>query len=187
MMNELNSMKGSGQMVYSSAHRDIFKQRNFRGIPGKTAFTKAISLGIKGNSEYMAAIRAIPDVNRESEDNMRQAHSAIRQAESIANDYIAMVTSNMGAIGFSDIIFQRAITEGRSTQSIYRDVGLLAASRRTNFDNVEIINKASSKLGLTNSQIFDIRFNSNRGDVELEDRLRWLDRRESMSTGASVL
>jgi hypothetical protein len=173
MMNELNSMKGSGQMVYSSA--------------GKTAFTKAISLGIKGNSEYMAAIRAIPDVNRESEDNMRQAHSAIRQAESIANDYIAMVTSNMGAIGFSDIIFQRAITEGRSTQSIYRDVGLLAASRRTNFDNVEIINKASSKLGLTNSQIFDIRFNSNRGDVELEDRLRWLDRRESMSTGASVL
>ncbi len=187
MMNELNNLKGSGQMVYSSAHRDIFKDRNFRGIPGKTAFTKAISLGIKGNSEYMTAIRAIPDVNRESEDNMRQAHSAIRQAESIANDYIAMVTANMGAIGFSDIIFQRAITEGRSTQSIYRDVGLLAASRRTNFDNVEIINKASSKLGLTNSQIFDIRFNSNRGDVELEDRLRWLDRRESMSTGASVL
>ena len=187
MMNELNNLKGSGQMVYSSAHRDIFKQRNFRGIPGKTAFTKAISLGIKGNSEYMAAIRAIPDVNRESEDNMRQAYAAIRQAETIANDYIAMVTANMGAIGFSDIIFQRAITEGRSTQSIYRDVGLLAASRRTNFDNVEIINKASSKLGLTNSQIFDIRFNSNRGDVELEDRLRWLDRRESMSTGASVL
>ena len=187
MMNELNSLKGTGQMVYSSAHRSIFKDRNFKGVPGKTAFRKAISLGIKGNSEYMAAIRAIPDVNRESEDNMRQAHQAIRQAESIANDYIAMVTTNMGAIGFSDIIFQRAITEGRSTQSIYRDVGLLAASRRTNFDNVEIINKASSKLGLTNSQIFDIRFNSNRGDVELEDRLRWLDRRESMSTGASVL
>ena len=164
IMNELNSLKGSGQMVYSSAHRSLYKSRNFRGVPGRDVIREAVRLGIKGNVEFMDMIKAIPDVDREADDNIRQAHAAIRQAETIANDYISMINSAKSSIGFSDVILRRATAEGHSGQSMYANIGLLSATKRTNFNNTEIIEESKSKLSLTNSQIFSIRFNSTRGD-----------------------
>ncbi len=187
IMNELNSLKGSGQMVYSSAHRDIFKSREFRGVPGKDVFREAIRLGIKGNVEFMDAIKAIPDVDRDSEDNMKQAYAAIAQAQTIANDYINMINSAKSSIGFTDAILRRATAEGHSGASMYSNIALLSATKRTNFSNTEIIEESKSKLALTNSQIFAIRFNATRGDTELQDRLRYVDQLEAMSSGTSPL
>jgi len=186
-MNELNSLKGSGQMVYSSAHRSLYKSRNFRGVPGRDVIREAVRLGIKTNVEFMDMINAIPDVDREADDNIQQAHAAIRQAETIANDYISMVNSAKSSIGFSDVILRRATAEGHSGASMYANIGLLSATKRTNFNNTEIIEQSKSKLALTNSQIFAIRFNSTRGDAELQDRLRYVDQLESMSSGTSPL
>ena len=187
IMNELNSLKGSGQMVYSSAHRSLYKSRNFRGVPGRDVIREAVRLGIKGNVEFMDMIKAIPDVDREADDNIRQAHAAIRQAETIANDYISMINSAKSSIGFSDVILRRATAEGHSGQSMYANIGLLSATKRTNFNNTEIIEESKSKLSLTNSQIFSIRFNSTRGDRELQDRLRYVDQLEAMASGTSPL
>jgi len=187
IMNELNSLKGSGQMVYSSAHRSLYKSRNFRGVPGRDVIREAVRLGIKGNVEFMDMINAIPDVDREADDNIQQAHAAIRLAETIANDYISMVNSAKSSIGFSDVILRRATAEGHSGASMYANIGLLSATKRTNFNNTEIIEQSKSKLALTNSQIFAIRFNSTRGDAELQDRLRYVDQLESMSSGTSPL
>ena len=187
MMNELNSLKGSGRFVYSSAHRGIFKSREFRGVPGKDVFREAIRLGIKGNVEFMDAIKAIPDVDRDSEDNMKQAYGAIHQAETIANDYISMINSAKTSIGFTDAILRRATAEGHSGASMYANISLLSAAKRTNFSNTEIIEESKAKLALTNSQIFAIRFNATRGDTELQDRLRYVDQLEAMSSGTSPL
>ena len=187
IMNELNSLKGSGQMVYSSAHRSLYKSRNFRGVPGKDVIREAVRLGMKGNVEFMDMIKAIPDVDREADDNIQQAHAAIRLAETIANDYISMVNSAKSSIGFSDVILRRATAEGHSGQSMYANIGLLSATKRTNFNNTEIIEESKSKLALTNSQIFSIRFNSTRGDRELQDRLRYVDQLEAMASGTSPL
>jgi len=187
IMNELNSLKGSGQMVYSSAHRSLYKSRNFRGVPGRDVIREAVRLGIKGNVEFMDMIKAIPDVDREADDNIQQAHAAIRQAETIANDYISMVNSAKSSIGFSDVILRRATAEGHSGASMYANIGLLSATKRTNFNNTEIIEESKSKLALTNSQIFAIRFNATRGDTELQDRLRYVDQLEAMSSGTSPL
>ena len=186
MMNEFYSLKGSGRMVYSSAHRSLFKSRNFR-VPGKDIFREAVRLGIKGNVEFMDAIKAIPDVDREAEDNMKQAYGVIRQAEAIANDYISMVNSAKASIGFTDAILRRATAEGHSGASMYANISLLSAAKRTNFSNTEIIEESKAKLALTNSQIFAIRFNATRGDTELQDRLRYVDQLEAMSSGTSPL
>jgi len=187
MMNELNSLKGSGSMVYSSAHRSLFKSREFRGIPGKDIFREAVRLGMKGNVEFMDMIKAIPDVDREADNNMQQAYEAIRQAEVISNDYISMVNSAKTSIGFTDSILRRATAEGHSGSSMYANISLLSATKRTNFNNTEIIEESKSKLDLTNSQIFAIRFNSTRGDTELQDRIRYVDQLEAMSSGTSPL
>ena len=187
IMNELNSLKGSGQMVYSSAHRSLYKSREFRGVPGRDVIREAVRLGIKGNVEFMDAIKAIPDVDREAEDNIQQAHAAIRQAEAIANDYISMVNSAKASIGFTDAILRRATAEGHSGPSMYANISLLSATKRTNFSNTEIIEESKAKLALTNSQIFAIRFNATRGDAELQDRLRYVDQLEAMSSGTSPL
>ena len=187
MMNQLNSLKGSGEMIYSSAHRSIFKDRNFRGIPGRDVIREAVRLGIKGNVEFMDAIKAIPDVDRQAENNIQQAYAAIRQAETIANDYISMVNSAKASIGFTDVILRRATAEGHTGSSMYANISLLSAAKRTNFSNTEIIEESKAKLALTNSQIFAIRFNATRGDVELQDRLRYVDQLEAMSSGTSPL
>jgi hypothetical protein len=39
---------------------------------------------------------------------------------------------------------------------------------------------------MTNQEVFAIRFNGNRGDEELLDRIRFQDRLESMSSGTSA-
>ncbi len=187
IMNEFYNLRGSGQMVYSSRHRSLYKSREFKGVPGKDIFREAIRLGIQGNVEFMDAIKAIPDVDREADDNIEQAHEVIRQAEIIANDYISMVNSQKASIGFSDTILRRATAEGHSGASMYANISLLSSTKRTNFSNTEIIEESKAKLALTNSQIFAIRFNATRGDTELQDRLRYVDQLEAMSSGTSPL
>jgi len=185
IMNQINNLKGSGRMVYSSSHRDIYK--NKVTIPGRAIISQAIQMGMKGNSEFMDMINAIPDVDRESEDNMRQAYAAIGAASSIAEQYVNMINSSMSAIGFGSSMIARANTAGFSGHGLYHNIGLLAATKRTNFNNTEVVEESKSKLALTNSQIFAIRFNSTRGDAELQDRLRYVDQLESMSSGTSPL
>jgi hypothetical protein len=185
IMNQINNLKGSGRMVYSSSHRDIYK--NKVTIPGRAIISQAIQMGMKGNSEFMDMINAIPDVDRESEDNMRQAYAAIGAASSIAEQYVNMINSNMSAIGFGSSMIARANTAGFSGHGLYHNIGLLAATKRTNFNNTEVVEESKSKLSLTNSQVFAIRFNSTRGDAELQDRLRYVDQLESMSSGTSPL
>ena len=187
IMNEFYNLRGSGQMVYSSRHRNLYKSREFKGVPGKDIFREAIRLGIQGNVEFMDAIKAIPDVDREADDNIQQAHEVIRQAEIIANDYISMVNSQKASIGFSDAILRRATAEGHSGASMYANISLLSSTKRTNFSNTEIIEESKAKLALTNSQVFAIRFNSTRGDTELQDRFRYVDQLEAMASGTSPL
>ena len=144
-------------------------------------------MGMKGNSEFMDRINAIPDVDRESEDNMREAYAAIGAASSIAEEYVSMINSSMSAIGFGSSMIARANTAGFSGHGLYHNIGLLAATKRTNFNNTEVVEESKSKLSLTNSQIFSIRFNSTRGDRELQDRLRYVDQLEAMASGTSPL
>jgi hypothetical protein len=63
----------------------------------------------------------------------------------------------------------------------------ISGIKRTNFNNREIMTTARNKLNLSNSQIFAIRFDSTRGDTELQDRLRYVDQLEAMSSGTSPL
>jgi len=64
---------------------------------------------------------------------------------------------------------------------------LLSNTKRTNFSNTEIAEESKNKLNLTNSQTFAIRFNATRGDTELQDRFRYVDQLEAMSSGTSPL
>ncbi len=126
IMNQINNLKGSGRMVYSSSHRDIYKNKVI--IPGRTIIQQAIQMGMKGNSEFMDRINAIPDVDRESEDNMREAYAAIGAASSIAEEYVSMINSSMSAIGFGSSMIARANTAGFSGHGLYHNIGLLAAT-----------------------------------------------------------
>ena len=93
----------------------------------------------------------------------------------------------MASVGFTSSILERANTAGYSGTGLYENIALLAATRRTNFSNTEIIEQSKSKLSLTNSQVFAIRFNSTRGDTELQDRFRYVDQLEAMASGTSPL
>jgi len=57
----------------------------------------------------------------------------------------------------------------------------------SNFNNTGLTNQAQSGLGLTEQQVFDIRFNSTRGDRELLNRLRFVEAQEAASSGTSPL
>ena len=57
----------------------------------------------------------------------------------------------------------------------------------TNFNNLEITGQAKTKLGLTEQKIFDIRFEQTRGDRELLNRLRYVEKIEATSSGTSPL
>ena len=184
IMNEINQFKG-GRMIYSSGHRDIYK--NKIRIPGKDIIRQAISMGIKSRPDLMEAINAVPNPDPGSPDNMKQAYAAINTVATIASDYVDMINSNMSSIGFTSTIQSRANLAGYSGAGMYSNISLLAATKRTNFNNTEIIEESKSKLSLTNSQVFAIRFNSTRGDTELQDRLRYVDQLESMSSGTSPL
>jgi hypothetical protein len=57
----------------------------------------------------------------------------------------------------------------------------------TNFNNFAVHKNASEKLGLTEQKIFDIRFDQTRGDRELLNRLRYVEKIEASSSGTSPL
>lgn len=57
----------------------------------------------------------------------------------------------------------------------------------TNFNNIAIEGQAHTQLHITEQKIFDIRFNSTRGDRELLNRLRFVERNEAGSSGTSPL
>ena len=65
----------------------------------------------------------------------------------------------------------------------FKDYG----SSWTNFNNLGIHNMAKTKLGLTEQKIFDIRFEQSRGDRELLNRLRYVEKIEASSSGTSPL
>jgi hypothetical protein len=132
-------------------------------------------------------INQIPAIDIESEDNMRQAYASLDSASSIAGQYVSMVDNAKGTIGFSATTLAKATAAGYSGIGLYENISLLAATKRTNFSNTEIIEESKSKLSLTNSQTFAIRFNSTRGDAELQDRFRYVDQLEAMSSGTSPL
>ena len=57
----------------------------------------------------------------------------------------------------------------------------------TNFNNTAITNDAMDSIGLTEQKVFDIRFESTRGDRELENRMRHIEQQAASSSGTSPL
>lgn len=57
----------------------------------------------------------------------------------------------------------------------------------TNFNNTNITGESMNKLGLTEQKVLDIRFNATRGDRELENRLRYVEKMQAMSSGTSPI
>ena len=186
IMNVVNQLKG-GRMVYSSGHRSVTRDRRWNGIDGSDIISEAVRMGIKELPEWMDRINAIPTVDKQSENNMSQAWGALGAARGIASEFVSMVNSSMSQIGFTSTIKSRANLAGFSGAGLYQNIALLAATKRTNFNNTEIPEQSQSKLNLTNSQTFAIRFNATRGDTELQDRFRYVDQLEAMSSGTSPL
>jgi uncharacterized membrane protein YgcG len=62
-----------------------------------------------------------------------------------------------------------------------------ANGRFSNFNNVALTQDAMTGLNLTEQNVFNIRFNSTRGDRELLNRLRFQEMLQSMSSGTSSL
>lgn len=153
----------------------------------KSIIQKAISMGIKSNPAWADRLAEIPTIDPKSEDAIAQAEFAALAAESLATQYVASVNSSMTSIGFTTALTSSANTAGFSGIGMYENIALLSATRRTNFSNTEIIGESRNKLNLTNSQTFAIRFNATRGDVELQDRFRYVDQLEAMSSGTSPL
>ena len=181
IMNVINYLKG-GRLIHSSGHRGITTQPE-----GSAVISKALQYGIKGMPEWMDMINQIPAIDIESEDNYSQAYASLNEAVSIASQYVSLVDTAKGTIGFSATTLAKATAAGFGGTSLYENISLLAATKRTNFSNTQIIEESKSKLSLTNSQTFAIRFNSTRGDAELQDRFRYVDQLEAMSSGTSPL
>ena len=57
----------------------------------------------------------------------------------------------------------------------------------SNFNNVSLTQDSMSSLGMTEQKVFDIRFNSTRGDRELENRMRHIEQQAASSSGTSPL
>jgi hypothetical protein len=57
----------------------------------------------------------------------------------------------------------------------------------SNFNNVDITGLSKEKLGITEQNVFDIRFNHTRGDRELLNRIRYIERIEAASSGTSPI
>ena len=153
----------------------------------KLIVQKAISMGIKSNPEWADRIAEIPTIDHQSEDGIEQAEFAALAAESLATQYVASINSQMTSIGFTTAMTSASNTAGFSGIGMYENIALLSATRRSNFSNTEIVEESRNKLNLTNSQVYAIRFNSTRGDVELQDRLRYVDQLDAMSSGTSPL
>tara|TARA_B110000495_G_scaffold116288_1_gene100855 strand:- start:1015 stop:3594 length:2580 start_codon:yes stop_codon:yes gene_type:complete len=184
MLNVINMLKG-GRAIISRGHQDV-AGRGGR-VAGADVISKAVQYGIKSMPEWMAMVSQIPAVNKESDNNMDQARESLSMAVSIASQYVGMVDNAKTTIGFSSTTLGKAQAAGFAGASLYQNISLLAATKRTNFSNTEIIEESKNKLSLTNSQTFAIRFNSTRGDAELQDRFRYVDQLEAMSSGTSPL
>ena len=57
----------------------------------------------------------------------------------------------------------------------------------SNFNNTAITQEAMGTLGMTEQKVFDIRFESTRGDRELENRMRHIEQQAAASSGTSPL
>ncbi len=142
---------------------------------------------IKSNPEWADRIAEIPPIDPKAVDAIAQAEFAALAAESLATQYVASINSQMTSIGFTTAMTSASNTAGFSGIGMYENIALLSAMRRTNFSNTEIIGESRNKLNLTNSQVNAIRFNSTRGDIELQDRLRYVDQLDAMASGTSPL
>jgi len=182
MLNAINIIKG-GRMITSSAFRSMNTH-----IAEAEIIQKAVQMGIKSApGGWMDMVAQVPEVNIESEDNMAQALSAMGSLALIASQYISRVEGAKSAVGFTSSTLETSKLFGFSGASLYHNIMLLSNTKRTNFSNTEIAEESKNKLSLTNSQTFAIRFNSTRGDTELQDRFRYVDQLEAMSSGTSPL
>jgi len=57
----------------------------------------------------------------------------------------------------------------------------------SDFNNTAITNDAMDSIGITEQKVFDIRFESTRGDRELENRMRHIEQQAASSSGTSPL
>ena len=57
----------------------------------------------------------------------------------------------------------------------------------TNFNNISLTQESMSTIGLTEQKVLDVRFNSTRGDRELENRMRHIEQQAASSSGTSPL
>ena len=173
-----------GRRFRAGTGSDIANKK-YRGA--RLIIEKAISMGIKSNPEWTDRIAEIPAIDHKSEDGLAQAKFAVLAAESLATQYVASRNSQMTSIGFTTALTSASNTAGFSGIGMYENIALLSATRRTNFSNTEIFGESKNKLNLTNSQVNAIRFNSTRGDIELQDRLRYVDQLDAMASGTSPL
>jgi len=99
--------------------------------------------------------------------------------KSTAKDFMKQIREDIGA------------SSGVSIPSAARLESLALAFNEngsfSNFNNVGITETAKEKLGLTEQAIFDIRFESTRGDRELLNRIRYVEKIEASSSGTSPL
>lgn len=60
-------------------------------------------------------------------------------------------------------------------------------NRFTNFNNINLTGQSMNRLNIVEQRVFDIRFNTTRGDRELINRLRFVEQQEAASSGTTPL
>lgn len=99
--------------------------------------------------------------------------------KSTAEDFITQIRED---IGVSTGITIPSVTRMESLTQAFAENGSFS-----NFNNTDITGLSKEKLGLTEQAVFDIRFNSTRGDRELLNRIRYIERIEAASSGTAPI
>ena len=87
----------------------------------------------------------------------------------------------------ADIQASASVTLPSVTRLIAISESFANNGKYTNFNNTAITQDAMAKLGMTEQAVFDIRFESTRGDRELENRMRHIEQQAASSSGTSPL
>lgn len=87
----------------------------------------------------------------------------------------------------ADIQASSSVTLPSVSRIIAISESFSANGNYTNFNNTAITQDAMAKLGMTEQSVFDLRFQSTRGDRELENRMRHIEQQAASSSGTSPL
>jgi hypothetical protein len=98
---------------------------------------------------------------------------------STAKDFMKQIRED---IGVSESISIPSVTRLESIALAFNENGSFS-----NFNNRDITGLSKEKLGITEQKIFDIRFDHTRGDRELLNRIRYIEKIEASSSGTSPL